>query len=314
MRERSLVSAEQGRYWKELTGRSYWWYDAPIETMALLIEAYAEIHKDVEFTDEMKTWLLKNKQTNAWGTTKATTEAVYALFLNPEKITSEQKLSFEALEPDENLEITVGKHSIKPNQGDVKTEAGTGYFKTSWKAEEISSDMGEITVHKPSKGAAWGGIYWQYFEHLDKITTAETPLKLSKKLFRVENTASGQVMKPIENGGALKTGDLVRVRIELRVDREMEYVHLKDMRASGFEPVNVLSRYRWQDGLGYYESTRDAATNFFIGDMPKGTYVFEYDLRANNAGNFSNGITTIQCMYAPEFSSHSEGIRVVIGE
>ncbi len=314
LRERSLVSAEMGRYWKEMTERSYWWYDAPIETMALLMEAFAEIHKDLEFTDEMKTWLLKNKQTNAWTTTKATTEAVYALFLNPEKIKEAQKLSFESLEPDANLEITVGKHSIKPNQGDVQAEAGTGYFKTTWKAEEITSEMGEITVNKPSKGAAWGGIYWQYFEQLDKITTAETPLKLTKKLFRVENSASGQVMKPIENGGSLKTGDLVRVRIELRVDREMEYIHLKDMRASGFEPVNVLSTYKWQDGLGYYESTRDAATNFFIGDMPKGTYVFEYDLRANNAGNFSNGITTIQCMYAPEFSSHSEGIRVSIGE
>ncbi len=92
----------------------------------------------------------------------------------------------------------------------------------------------------------------------------------------------------------------------------MEYVHLKDMRASGFEPLNVLSGYRWQDGLGYYESTRDASTNFFISRLRKGIYVFEYDLRANNAGSYSNGITTLQCMYAPEFSSHSKGIRVNI--
>ena len=108
----------------------------------------------------------------------------------------------------------------------------------------------------------------------------------------------------------MKVGDLVRVRIELRTDRDMEFLHLKDMRAAGFEPVNVLSQYKWQDGLGYYESTKDAATNFFMDYLPKGVYVFEYDLRVNNAGDMSNGISTIQSMYAPEFSSHSDGIRI----
>ncbi|MCK7532284.1 MAG: hypothetical protein MZV63_15260 [Marinilabiliales bacterium] len=102
-------------------------------------------------------------------------------------------------------------------------------------------------------------------------------------------------------------GDRIKVRIELRVDRNMEFVHMKDMRASGFEPENVFSQYKWQDGLGYYEATKDAATNFFFDWLPKGTYVFEYALRVTHTGNFSNGITTIQCMYAPEFTSHSEG-------
>ena len=107
-------------------------------------------------------------------------------------------------------------------------------------------------------------------------------------------------------------GDKVIVRIEIRVDRDMEYVHMKDMRASGFEPINVISRYKWQDGLGYYETTKDASTNFFMDYLPKGTYVFEYPLRVAHKGDFSNGITTIQCMYAPEFTSHSEGIRVKV--
>ena len=92
----------------------------------------------------------------------------------------------------------------------------------------------------------------------------------------------------------------------------MEFIHLKDMRAAGLEPLNVISQYKWQDGLGYYESTKDAATNFFFDNLPIGVYVFEYDLRVNNTGVFSNGITTIQSMYAPEFSSHSEGTRIHI--
>jgi uncharacterized protein YfaS (alpha-2-macroglobulin family) len=149
---------------------------------------------------------------------------------------------------------------------------------------------------------------------LDKITPHETPLKLTKKLFVERITPKGKAIEAIEKKTKLMVGDKVIVRIELRVDRAMEYVHMKDARASGFEPINVFSQYKYQDGLGYYESTKDAATNFFMDWLPKGTYVFEYPLRVTHQGDFSNGVTTIQCMYAPEFTSHSEGVRVKVEE
>jgi uncharacterized protein YfaS (alpha-2-macroglobulin family) len=174
--------------------------------------------------------------------------------------------------------------------------------------------MGTIIVNKKDEGVSWGAMYWQYFEQLDKITPSKTPLVLKKQLFLQKNTDAGPVIEPISEKTTLKVGDKIKVRIELRVDRDMEYVQMKDMRASGLEPTNVISSYKWQDGLGYYESTRDAATNFFFDRLPKGTYVFEYPLVVTHNGNFSNGITSIQCMYAPEFSSNSEGIRVKVGK
>ena len=134
---------------------------------------------------------------------------------------------------------------------------------------------------------SWGAVYWQYFEDMDKVTTAATPLQLVKKLFIEKNTDRGPVLTPVEEGTELKVGDKIKVRIELRVDRDMEYVHMKDMRASGMEPVNVISGYKWQDGLGYYESTRDVSTNFFFNNLRKGTYVFEYPLWLNK----KNGAT-----------------------
>jgi uncharacterized protein YfaS (alpha-2-macroglobulin family) len=214
-------------------------------------------------------------------------------------------------------EVTVGKEKITEESLKMKgiqPDAGTGYFKTSWSGSEITPEMGKITVTNPNNVVAWGGMYWQYFEQLDKITPAETPLKINKQLFLQKNTDKGLELSPLTDKNVLKVGDLVKVRLEIRVDRAMEYVHLKDMRASCFEPVNVLSGYRYQGGLGYYEATKDASTNFFIGWLPQGTYVFEYPLRVTHEGNFSNGITSIQCMYAPEFSSHSEGIRVEVGK
>jgi len=303
LKENSLNSEEMGMYWKENYG--YYWYQAPIEQQAMMIEAFDEINNDTKSVDDLKTWLIKSKQTQHWGTTRATTEAVYALLL--------KGTDWLATEP--NVEITVGDIKLDPkNDPDIKVEPGTGYFKKIWSGSDIKPEMGKIKIQKKDQGVSWGAVYWQYFEQLDKITPAETPLKLKKQLFLQKNTASGPVIEPITAATKLKLGDKIKVRIELRVDRDMDYVHMKDMRAAGFEPTNVFSGYKWQDGLGYYESTRDAATHFFFSKLGKGTYVFEYAVVVNHYGDFSNGITQIQCMYAPEFTSHSEGIRVKVGK
>ncbi|MEZ4953461.1 MAG: hypothetical protein R2825_07785 [Saprospiraceae bacterium] len=305
--ERSLNHEEFGKYWKYPTG--WWWYQAPIETHALMIEAFSDISGDAKAVDDLKVWLLKNKQTNHWKTTKATASAVYALLSSGDNW----------LLDSEPLDISFGKSHADWNKevasAQKNAEAGTGYFKLRFDGEEVTKEMAEIKISNPNNVVAWGAMYWQYFEQLDKITTfEETPLTIKKQLFRVENTDRGEVIRPVNEGDVLKVGEKLKVRIELRVDRDMEYVHMKDMRASGFEPLNVLSTYKWQDGLGYYESTRDAATNFFFSYLTKGTHVFEYPLRVQHNGNFSNGITTIQCMYAPEFTSHSEGVRVKVSE
>ncbi|CAH8285028.1 alpha-2-macroglobulin family protein [Mariniflexile fucanivorans] len=302
LKETSITSDELGMYWKENTS-SWYWYQAPIETQALLIEAFSIIENNTKTIDNLKIWLLKNKQINQWKTTKATTEAVYALLLQ----------GSDWLSVTDAVEVLIGGKKIEPSKlENIKIEAGTGYYKTAWNTSDIKPDMGTVTLTKKGDGIAWGGLYWQYFEDLDKITSAETPLKLSKKLFLKTNTDTGEQISEITKETNLKVGDLVRVRIELRSDRAMEFIHMKDMRAAGLEPINVISQYKWQDGLGYYESTKDASTNFFFDYLPKGVYVFEYDLRVNNAGNMSNGITTIQSMYAPEFSSHSEGVRLLV--
>lgn len=305
LKETSINHEELGRYWKQQSW-GWFWYQMPVETQSLLIEAFQEAGKDNTTVDELKTWLLKNKQTNSWKTTKATAEACYALLIQGTDWLSDEPA----------VEIKLGNTIIKS----ADAEAGTGYFKKTIEGQKVNADMGNIVVsvaplsnsQPVNQSTSWGSVYWQYFEDLDKISIAETPLKLSKKLFVEANSDRGPVITPVNEGDLVKVGDKIKVRVELRVDRDMEYVHMKDMRAAALEPVNVLSSYKWQGGLGYYESTKDASTNFFFSYLRKGTYVFEYELFATHAGNFSNGVTSIQCMYAPEFSAHSEGIRINI--
>ena len=305
LKGRARRSEAMGMYWQDNT-TGYFWYQAPVETQAILIEAFNEIANDTESVEEMKIWLLRQKQTSDWRTTKATTEACYALL----------KTGGNLLDESQALEVKIGgKPLASVALEEVRPESGSGYVKTSWSESDIQKEMVTLETNNPNpKGIALGGLYWQYFEQLDKITSAETNLQINKQLYIRKNTEQGVELTPLGEQTMLKIGDLVTVRIELRADRDYEFVHLKDMRASGFEPSSVLSGHRYQDGLLYYESIKDASTNFFISHLPKGTYILEYNLRATHAGEFSNGIATFQCMYAPEFSAHTEGVHITIAE
>jgi hypothetical protein len=296
IKERSVTDEELGMFWRDLE-LSWWWFRAPIETQAMMIEAFDEVMNDAAAVEECKVWLLKQKQTQDWKTTKATADAVYALLLRGSNLLASDTL----------VEVSLGGQTIKPEN----VEAGTGFYQQRFTGGDIKPQMGQISVKKLDAGVAWGSVHWQYLEDMSKVTPYDgTPLKLRKTLYTKQYAKTGPVLSPVT--GPLSVGDELVVRIELRVDRDMEYVHLKDQRGSGTEPVNVLSRYKYQDGLAYYESTRDTASHFFIDYLPKGVYVFEYSTRVQLKGRYQTGVAEIQSMYAPEFNSHSESIPLVV--
>lgn len=297
LKQRSIYSEELGRYWKN--SWSYYWTQMPIETQALMIELFSEVAREPKTVDELKTWLLKNKQTQHWGTTKATSEAVFAM------------LAFGDNYTEENLPVRI---ELGNQLLDLKShQAADGYYKNTWSKSEIKPEFSRIKVENPNKSIAWGAAYYQYFQDLDKVELSNMKeLILNKELYIKSSTKKGSELKTLSELSKIKTGDVVTARIIIKADRSMDYVHLKVMRASGLEPIQQLSGYQYKNGLGYYISPRDLATDFFISYLPKGTYVLEYDMRASFKGTFSDGISTLQCMYAPEFSAHSKGIRIII--
>ncbi|HEY2786239.1 MAG TPA: hypothetical protein VGJ05_14830, partial [Fimbriiglobus sp.] len=289
IKEFSVSNEEMGMFWRD-TEASYWWYRAPIETQAMMIEAFDEVSNDQAAVEDCKVWLLKQKQTQDWKTTKATADAVYGLLLRGTNL-----LSSDAL-----VEVKLGGEKVEPE----KTEAGTGFYEQKFVRGEVKPAMGKITVTKTDPGVSWGSVHWQYLEDVSKVTPHEgTPLKLEKSLYKKIFTKSGPKLEAVN--GPVAVGDELIVRVVLRTDRDMEYVHLKDHRGSGTEPVNVISRYKFQDGLYYYETTKDTASHFFIDYLPKGVYVFEYPLRVQLKGTYPSGMASVECMYAPEFNSHS---------
>ncbi|MCF7730995.1 MAG: hypothetical protein K9N23_04880 [Akkermansiaceae bacterium] len=296
LQENALNTEELGMHWRMNAG--YYWHQAPIETQAMIIETFREVAKDMQAVDDCQVWLLKQKQTQGWKTTKSTADAVYALLLGGDV----KRLASDAL-----VTAELGGVAVKPEN----VEPGTGFYQKKFHAAEIKPEMGRIKLTKTDAGVSWGSLHWQYLEDVAKITPHEgTPLEVKKSLWVKRMTKEGAALEPVT--GPLVPGDEIVTRIEIRVDRDMEYIHLKNQRGSGVEPVNVLSNYKWQDGLGYYEMTKDTADHFFIDWLPRGTYVFESAARVQLRGIYPTGIAEIQCMYAPEFNSHSGSVNMEV--
>jgi len=299
LKETSVDSKTQGVYWKQnLDG--WGWFSSKVVNHAGALEAFNTLKpNDQKFIEDMKIWLITQKEVNSWGSSRGTSEVIFTI-LNSGK-------SWTTSESDKATIIWGGKE-LKPET------LATGYVKSAVKTDVLDKNLATVTVTKPGAGIVQGGLFWQYYEDLDKIKSSENYISVTKELYKKVKTANGEELQKISSETPLKVGDKVTVRMILNTDRQMEFIHIKDMRAAGFEPLQVISGYQWKNNLGYYQSTKDASTNFYIQSMPKGKYVFEYDYVANASGKFSNGITTIQNYYAPQMNAHTKGTTVEIVE
>ena len=291
LREHATVTPDTGMGWRD--GDDAWcWWQSPIETQALMIEAFREIDRDERAVEDCRVWLITRKQTTDWGTTTATADAVHALLSGGRDLLANSA----------PLQVSLGGVPQTP----ASIEPGTGFHELDFAGPAVKPEFGKISLTKTTPGIAWAGVHWQYLEDVAKVTSHDTTgLKLEKSLFVRKPDGS---LAPV--AGPLKVGDELVTRLILRNDRPLEFVHLKDQRGSGTEPLNVLSGYRWQGGLGYSETTRDTASHFFIDALPVGTHVFETGVRIQHAGTYQTGIATIRCMYAPAFAAHSGSVEV----
>lgn len=297
LKENALQSDEIGMYWaKNTSGR--WWDERPIAVQTAMLEAFSEITGNNKDADEMKIWLLKQKQTQCWDTPISTVDAIYALLNH----------GADWLSDIGSTTIKLGNISLKPQN----TENGTAYFKEEIPVSTLKPDLGRITVSKKgSNGIGWGAVYWQYYQDPDKVKDQGKEMTISKKLYVEKINLGKKSIVPIVQT-ILHKGDKVITRLVLTTDRNLEFVVLKDLRAACFEPVDQTSGYQWRDGTGYYYSIKDTSTQYFFDFLPKGTYVFEHEVWVNNTGRFTSGITSVQCLYAPEFISHTSGEKILV--
>lgn len=285
--EYSVVTDEMGRYFDTPKAR-YSWFSYKIPTEVAAMEAIQRITKDTKAIDEMKRWLLKQKQTQTWETPIATADAVYALMATG---------ASDLLANTGGVEITLGKEVIRTPADDA-----IGYIKKTVSGDVMN--IKKVSVDKEGTGMGWGAVYAQYLESMDQIGEQGNGLSVSRQLYKGDEA--------LNESAPLKVGDRITVRLTVKADRDMDFVQIKDDRAACMEPLQAVSGFRWGNGLGYYQATKDASTQFFIDQMRKGTYVIEYQVYVNRTGEYQAGIATVQSAYAPEFGGHTRGYRVMV--
>ncbi len=301
LKDHALQDEELGMYWKQNTGGAYW-AQSKIEVQSFLIEAFAKIDKDAAVIDELKTWLIRQKQSHHWSNSKATVQACFALLENGSNW----------LNQNQQVQIQVGDELL--NQAALEPIPGLAYIKKNYERSKIESDLAKITLVNEGNQLAWGASYWHYFSSIDSVkANSNGPLKLEKSFYHVRFQGNKKVLVPLSNLD-LKKGDELVVRLKISSDRDMEFLHLKELRAACSEPTKTLSAYHYQDGLSYYESHLDYASNFYFDRLQRGTHVLEYSFTIEQTGNFAAGPASIQCLYAPEFSAHSGGESFKIGD
>jgi len=289
----------QGMWWRDPHPVWWSWASAPIETQSIMIEAFDEVAGDAAAVEAMKAWLLSQKRTSRWPGNRATADAVAALLGRGDDLLGSQ----------EAVTVTAGGEVVKPGA----IEAGTGFFEERFTRREITPRLADVAIKKADQGIAWGGIHWQYLDDIANVPAAgREELSIEKKLFVKRFTKAGPELEPVAAGKPLDVGDELVVRLVVTSDRDYEFLELADHRPSLTEPVDVLSGWRWGDGVGWYAAVRDASMQLFFERLPRGTHVFEYSLRAAHRGSASSGFARIQSRYAPEFSAHSASIPVEV--
>ncbi len=292
--ERLIRDEEVGFYLNDQAG--YYWYQLDVEKQSTLIEFFKLVQSEKSTIDGLKLWLLKNRQLNSWKTSKATAAAIYSFY-----------------DLDNPIGNKKGELIIRlPNANEYIVLKNDSHVKRVWISKDSMAKMNIIQVDNQTTNSSWGSVSWQFFQDLDEVDSfKEAGLKINKEIFKLDFDDAGESMKVLKDT-KLKKGDRLRVKMEIYADRPMEFIQLKDMRGSGTEALNIISRHHWQDGLSYYENTKDDASYFFIEYLPKGRFVFEYDIVVSHAGNFSGGIASINSMYAPEFISHSKAQKLKV--
>lgn len=253
-----------------------YWRNISVESQARILEAFNEIDPKTEEIDAMRLWILTQKRTNMWENERASVEAIFSIM----------------------------------NRGDDWTDENAQASMT------VDDQSAKVVVDNKSDHVVWGGVFRQYFVPVDKVQKHNDAMKIKREFFvkRTVDKNNSIVTEyvPVAEED-IKVGDEIKTVICFENSQDMEFVYLKDLRGACFEPTEQISRYQWDDGLWYYQSTSDVAMEFFFERLPKGKHKLSYTVHVAKEGRFSTGYAVIQCQYAPEFGAYSNGERVAIG-
>lgn len=290
LREYATSTPEKGMWWQQLDRYvTLWSYDR-IGLTSLLLDAFHAVEPDCDDVEKIRQWLILNKTNNDWGNAIMTTQTIASI------LTSGKPLKVNT----RGTAIHIGDRLLEP----AGAEYATGAF-----TEQITSMLSApatLTIDRQADYPSVGGVVMMRRLPMDSIKPAGCQEISVEKSLCVFN---GTEWVPGED---FKVGDRVRVELTLRVEDDLSYVVIEDLRAAGLEPAEQLPKPIMSEGLCFYRENRDSQTNIFIDFLPRGVYRLTYDLFASQGGSFASGVAQVQSQYNPIVSAHSAGAIIKI--
>ena len=284
IRQFAIVKPNLGMYWDKLQNDYSWWEFDKVAYTSTILQAMNEIDPRQQEIDQVRKWMLLMKQSNDWGTNSLAADAVYSIL----------STGSQWLERGNTPSITIAGQPVNLD----KMAQYVGYFRTTLPA----TTTGNVVIDRTASGPAWGAVYSQFQAPMTQIKEkAIEEVSISKEYYVYAQDGT------LHSATSFKVGDKVKVRVIIKTNKDMDFVTMTDERAACFEPVDQLSGYRNEDNTWFYQETKDTQTNVFVNSLRKGTHIIGYDVWVTNPGEFTSGIATIQCQYAPQLSAHSAG-------
>jgi uncharacterized protein YfaS (alpha-2-macroglobulin family) len=321
--EQYLVQDEENQSaYLNLPNSGYWWYwyGSEYEAHAYYLKLLSAVEPGSTKASRLVKYLLNNrKHATYWNSTRDTAIIVEA-FAEYLSASGEDR-------PDMNLDIYLDGKKMKSVR---ITHENLFTFDNKFVLEgkAISTGQHHLKMVKTGKGSVYFNAYLDYFTLEDFITRAGLEIKVQRKIYRLRKVdqkikdagSRGQVIDRkvekyerniLENLASLKSGDLVEIELEIESKNDYEYLVFEDMKAAGFEPVEVRSGYNGNE-MGAYVEFRDQKVCFFVHRLARGRHSVSYRLRAGIPGKFSALPTRAYAMYAPELKANSDEIKLII--
>jgi len=274
-----------GVHWK-FNGNQPYWYNSAIEAQAYLIEFFQALSAQDPDLEGMKKWLLHQKKQQYWPGSKASIQACYAL------LAEDKPLSYS----NSKTNLVVGNTLLSAANSKMP-----GSLSKPWEGSEINASLAKIKVEQKQTSFGWGTAHWQYFEESDQLKShAKKGLQISSNYYSYEPT--NNELKPL--GDQIQLGQLIKHRLVIEVDYDMEFVYVNDQPPACLQPAENRSGVHYSDGLSYYANVKASEREWFIERLNRGTYILETDYRVSHSGNFTGGVSRLQSMYAPEFVAY----------
>ena len=283
--EFSKSTPTQGLWWPSI-GEQYGGSMIELQASANVLCALKEVTPESKYIDPVRQWLILQKEARNWGSGAIASDVIYSIL----------STSPEWIEKAGSATIFVGDQKVPFSY----TDSTLGYFRSN--ITDLNPSLKTLEISKSALSPSWGAIYSQSTMTMADIKASGCDAVSIEKRLLVKNGNDWVFATE-----PLKVGDRVKIQLLIHANQTMQYIAVDDDRAACLEPVEQLPAPIYSQGICFYRENRDSATNLFVTNMPKGTYMLEYEMFVNNSGDFSSGIATIQSQYAPELTAHSAG-------